>query len=176
MRDPKRRAILHITHQLQRTLGRRRVGLEVATTAAPIGRDGQAPVSLQLDPRPETGLSTAIHPGALRPATVRLMIENEPSLHRCAALGTRRFSVCHGITSLVMFVRAQPNAWSQAAKDAHRGLNLEQVADATACTATFGGRRERAEDAVDRQRWDNRRRDSPAVDGDCSCELMFSDR
>jgi len=85
--------------QLQRTLGRRRVGLEEAASRAAIRRDRQALVSLELDACPEARFGRAIDPSALRHGPVGLMTQHKPGLHCFATLGTRWFAVCHGVSS-----------------------------------------------------------------------------
>src|SRR3982751_5368947 len=100
IRAPASAGVLaQIPCQLQRTLGRRRVGLEEAASGAAIRRDRQALVFLELDACPEARFGRAIDPSALRPGPVAFMIQNKPDLHCFATLGTRWFAVCHGVSS-----------------------------------------------------------------------------
>ena len=85
--------------QLQRSLGRRRVGLKVAASTAAVRRHRQPLMPLQLDPRPEAGFRSALDPGALCSGTVRLMIQHETGLHCRPTLSTCRFAVFHGVIS-----------------------------------------------------------------------------
>ena len=85
--------------QLQRSLGRRRVGLKVAASTAAVRRHRQPLMPLQFEPGPEAGFRSALDPGALSHDSVMRLIQDETGLHCGPTLSTCRFAVIHGVTS-----------------------------------------------------------------------------